>query len=139
MGIPMLAGPGSIASAMLLMSRAANSEPRTGGIYAKTTRGTRIYLKTPRLRGLLALTLASAAASSMVIVNTVVIVRGNLGLTQRDVAFTLAAFGAGSILAALTLPRILDRVADRTIMIGAAAAMMIGLALLAVQIGRAHV
>src|SRR3546814_12074438 len=68
----------------------------------------------------------------MVIVNTVVIVRGNLGLTQRDVAFTLAAFGAGSILAALTLPRILDRVADRTIMIGAAAAMMIGLALLAV-------
>src|SRR3546814_14856137 len=67
----------------------------------------------------------------MVIVNTVFIVRGNLGLTQRDVAFTLAAFGAGSILAALTLPRILDRVADRTIMIGAAAAMMIGLALLA--------
>src|SRR3546814_7253229 len=41
-------------------------------------------------------------------------------------------FGSGSFLAALTLPRILDRVADRTIMIGAAAAMMIGLALLAV-------
>src|SRR3546814_20160062 len=53
-------------------------------------------------------------------------------LFRSDVAFTRAAFGAGSILAALTLPRILDRVADRTIMIGAAAAMMIGLALLAV-------
>ncbi|BBD02191.1 hypothetical protein YGS_C2P0204 [Sphingobium sp. YG1] len=127
---------GFLCSALLVVTtvlpHAAKSEPRTGGIYAKTTRGTRIYLKTPRLRGLLALTLASAAASSMVIVNTVVIVRGNLGLTQRDVAFTLAAFGAGSILAALTLPRILDRVADRTIMIGAAAAMTIGLALLAV-------
>ena len=127
---------GFLCSALLVVTtvlpRAAKSEPRSGGIYAKTTRGTRIYLKTPRLRGLLALTLASAAASSMVIVNTVVIVRGNLGLTQRDVAFTLAAFGAGSILAALTLPRILDRVADRTIMIGAAAAMTIGLALLAV-------
>ncbi|MES2450675.1 MAG: MFS transporter [Pseudomonadota bacterium] len=127
---------GFLCSAALVVStvlpKAAASAPREGGIYAKTTRGTRIYLKTPRLRGLLALTLASAAASSMVIVNTVVIVRGNLGLSQRDVAFTLAAFGGGSILAALTLPRILDRVADRTIMIGAAAAMTIGLGLLAV-------
>lgn len=126
---------GFLCSALLVVTsvlpRAAKSEQRAGGIYAKTTRGTRIYLKTPRLRGLLAVTLASAAASSMVIVNTVVIVRGNLGLTQRDVAFTLAAFGGGSILAALTLPRILDRISDRTIMIGAAAAMTVGLAVLA--------
>lgn len=126
---------GFLCSALLVVStvlpRAATSAPRQGGIYAKTTRGTRIYLKTPRLRGLLALTLASAAASSMVIVNTVVIVRSNLGLSQRDVAFTLAAFGGGSILAALSLPRMLDRIADRTIMIGAAAAMTIGLGLLA--------
>jgi hypothetical protein len=35
----------------------------------------------------------------MVIVNTVVIVRG-LGLGQRDVALTLAAFGGGSMCAA---------------------------------------
>jgi H+ antiporter protein len=126
---------GFLCSAGLVVStvlpKAATSAARQGGIYAKTTRGTRIYLKTPRLRGLLALTLASAAASSMVIVNTVVIVRGNLGLSQRDVAFTLVAFGGGSILAALTLPRILDRVADRTIMIGAAAVMTVGLGLLA--------
>lgn len=127
---------GFLCSALLVVStvlpKAATSTARSGGIYAKTTRGTRIYLKTPRLRGLLALTLASAAASSMVIVNTVVIVRSNLGLTQRDVAFTLAAFGAGSILAALSLPRILDRVADRTIMVGAAMAMTSSLAAMAV-------
>lgn len=127
---------GFLGSALLVIStllpRAASSAPRQDGIYARTTRGTRIYLKTPRLRGLLALTLAAAAASSMVIVNTVVIVRGNLGLSQRDVAFTLAAFGAGSILAALNLPYILDRIADRTIMIGAAVAMTISLALLAI-------
>jgi H+ antiporter protein len=127
---------GFLGSALLVIStvlpRAASSTPRQDGIYARTTRGTRIYLKTPRLRGLLALTLAAAAASSMVIVNTVVIVRGNLGLSQRDVAFTLAAFGAGSILAALNLPYILDRIADRTIMISAAMAMTISLALLAI-------
>lgn len=126
---------GFLCSALLVLStilpKPASSKHSETGIYAKTTRGTRIYLKTPRLRGLLALTLASAAASSMVIVNTVVIVRGGLGLSQRDVAFTLAAFGGGSILAALLLPRTLDRVADRTIMIGAGGAMAVTLGMLA--------
>lgn len=125
---------GFVCSALLVLStvlpRPARSGTRAGGIYQKTTRGVRIYLKTPRLRGLLALTLASAAASSMVIVNTVVIVRGDLGLSQRDVALTLAAFGAGSILAALSLPRLLDRVSDRAVMIAAGAALTIGLGVL---------
>ena len=122
---------GFFCSALLVLStvlpRPVAPSARSGGIYEKTTRGVRIYLKTPRLRGLLALTLASAAASSMVIVNTVVIVRGDLGLSQRDVALTLAAFGGGSILAALSLPRLLDRISDRVIMIGAGAALTLGL------------
>ncbi|MDU0220511.1 MFS transporter, partial [Escherichia coli] len=80
--------------------------------YAKTTRGMRIYLQTPRLLGLLAITLSAAAASSMVIVNTVVIVQSLLGMAQRDVALTLAAYGLGSIAAALLLPRLLDRIDD---------------------------
>lgn len=124
---------GFVASALLVVSTVL-PKPRpvkdAGGIYDKTTRGTRIYLKTPRLRGLLALTLSAAAASSMVIVNTVVIVRG-LGLGQSDVALTLAAFGSGSILAALLLPRLLDRVADRSVMLVAALAMTLILAALA--------
>lgn len=66
----------------------------------------------------------------MVIVNTVVMVRG-LGLGQPQVALTLAVYGAGSMLAALLLPRILDRVADRPIMIGAAALLTIALGTLA--------
>ncbi|NJR78756.1 MFS transporter [Sphingomonas corticis] len=125
---------GFVASALLVVSTvlprpaASNDE---GGIYDKTTRGVRVYLKTPRLRGLLALTLAAAAASAMVIVNTVVIVKG-LGFSQRDVALTLAAFGGGSITAALTLPKLLDRIADRTVMLVAASAMTVLLALMAV-------
>src|SRR3546814_12225281 len=79
---------GFIASALLVLSvtlpRPERSASRDTSIYAKTTRGIRIYLKTPRLRGLLAVTLAAAAASSMVIVNTVVIVRDRLGMTQQD-------------------------------------------------------
>lgn len=124
---------GFVASALLVVSTALPKPAPVedqGGIYDKTTRGIRIYLKTPRLRGLLALTLSAAAASAMVIVNTVVIVRG-MGLNQRDVALTLAAFGGGSITAALTLPKILDRIADRTVMMVAAAALTLALAVLA--------
>ena len=125
---------GFIASALLVLSvRLPRTKvvDRRDGIYAKTTRGVRIYLKTPRLRGLLAVTLAAAAASAMVIVNTVVIVRDVLQLSQTDVALALAAYGAGSMLAALTLPRILDQVGDRPIMLGASAALTALLAALA--------
>lgn len=124
---------GFVSSALLVVSTVLPKPApveNEGGIYDKTTRGTRIYLATPRLRGLLALTLTAAAASAMVIVNTVVIVRG-MGLGQRDVALTLAAFGGGSITAALTLPRILDCVADRTVMLAAAAVLTLALAALA--------
>ena len=67
-------GLGFLASAMLVVSDALPSPKPTKrrGIYDRTTRGIRIYLSTPRLRGLLALTWTAAALSAMVIVNTVV-------------------------------------------------------------------
>ncbi|MDO8423304.1 MAG: MFS transporter [Parvibaculum sp.] len=96
-------------------------------IYDRTTRGLRIYLATPRLRGLLALNLAIAAASSMVIVNTVVLVQAEFGLTQRATAIALAAFGSGSMIAALLLPRLLDDMPDRKAMLAGASVLVIGL------------
>jgi len=107
------------------------AKPQSGGIYARTTRGIRAYLKTPRLKGLLAITFAAAAASSMVIVNTVVIVREMLGLGQREVALTLAAYGGGSMLAAFALPRLLDRMSDRKVMLFAAILLSVGLGTMA--------
>ena len=71
----------------------------------------RLYLATPRLRGLLALNLAVAAASAMVIVNTVVMSGARSAATGATSRGRWAAFGAGSMLAAL-LPRLLDRVPD---------------------------
>ena len=106
------------------------SEPR--GVYDGTTRGIRIYLATPRLRGLLALNLAAAAAGAMVLVNTVVLVRGSLGLSESALAWTMFAFGAGSMIAALVLPRVLDVLPDRPVMFGGATLMvatLVGLAL----------
>ncbi|WP_305968665.1 MULTISPECIES: MFS transporter [unclassified Mameliella] len=118
---------GFAASALLVVSVLLPS-PSAGarrGIYDRTTRGIRIYLATPRLRGLLALNLAASSAGAMVLVNTVVLVRGQLGLNESALAWTMFAFGAGSMLAALSLPRVLDRCADRPVML-AGAGLMIG-------------
>jgi len=120
---------GFLTSAALVVSVLLPSpkpaEPR--GIYDRTTRGIRLYLATPRLRGLLALNLAVAAAGSMVIVNTVVLVQARLGLGQRETAWALAAFGAGSMVAALALPRVLDRIPDRRVMMAGAVVLVAGL------------
>src|SRR5215210_6287661 len=105
------------------------SSERKGGIYDNTTRGIRIYLATPRLRGLLALNLAVAAAGAMVIVNTVVLVKAGLGLGDRGVAWALAAYGLGSMLAALALPRLLAQVPDRPVMLAGAGLLATAMAL----------
>ncbi|PZQ14318.1 MAG: MFS transporter [Ancylobacter novellus] len=120
---------GFLASAALVVSVTLPSpQPQEKrGVYDRTTRGARIYLATPRLRGLLALTLAVAAASAMVIVNTVVIVKSVLGLGQSEVAIALGAYGAGSMIAALALPRLLDNAPDRPVMLGGAAVLAVGL------------
>lgn len=96
---------------------------------ATATRGLRIYAATPRLRGLLALEGAVAAAGAMVYVNTVVLVETRLQLGAPQVALAFAAFGAGSILAALLLPRLLKGATDRPLMLGGAALMLVAVAL----------
>lgn len=107
---------GFLASAVLVLAAALPrlAKAREERSFAqRLTRGAWIYLRTPRLRGLLALSFVASAAGSMVIVNTVVLVRGELGGGERDVALFLAAFGAGSIVVALILPRLLDAIAPR--------------------------
>jgi len=124
---------GFLASAALVLSVVLPSpKPATSAesAWGRITRGARIYLATPRLRGLLALNLAVAAAGAMVIVNTVVLVRAGFGLGESEVAWTLAAYGLGSMVAALTLPRLLgERLTDRTAMLAGAALLVTGLLL----------
>jgi H+ antiporter protein len=120
---------GFLASAALVLSTTLPSPKPTEhrGIYDRTTRGIRIYLATPRLRGLLAINLAVAAAGGMVIVNTVVLVQGEFGLGERATALALAAFGGGSMLAALAMPRLLDKISDRRVMVAAACILTLDL------------
>ena len=122
---------GFVTSALLVMTarlpdrvRGENSHFR-----ADVTKGIRIYTRTPRLRGLMVMEAAVAAAGAMVHVNTVVLVQARLGLGEESVALAFAGFGAGSMLAAFLLPRILDRLADRPVMIAGARLMVAGVAL----------
>ncbi|WP_028280235.1 MFS transporter [Arthrobacter sp. H5] len=90
--------------------------------------GIRTFVRTPRLRGIMALNLVVAAAGSIVIVNTVNYVRDELGGSQTDVSWMLAASGGGTLLTALILPRVLDRVAERTVMVTGAVVLVAGTA-----------
>ena len=110
---------GFLASAALVLSAAVPDQKpgRERPFRERLTRGIRLYLAMPRLRGLLALTLGAAAAGAFVIVNTVVLVRSGQGGSNADVAAALAAFGGGSMLAALLLPGLLRRVPDRPVML----------------------
>ncbi len=121
---------GFVASALLVATVAlparAVGDPQA--FWASMTKGVRIYLATPRLRGLMVMEMSVAAAGAMVYVNTVVLVQAKLGLGAPQVALAFAAFGAGSMLAAVLLPKILDRFPDRPVMLSGAALMVMGVA-----------
>lgn len=118
---------GFLLSAFLVVSVTLprpKAAPRQGGIFDRTTYGLRLYLKTPRLRALLAFSLSAAAAGAFVFVNNVVYVRTLLGKGENEVPVSLAAFGAGSIVAALALPKILGDRSDRPVMLSATLLMV---------------
>ncbi|WP_028671961.1 MFS transporter [Saccharospirillum impatiens] len=123
---------GFIASALLVVSvvlpsGAKPEKPR--GIYERAGRGFKIFVATPRLRGLMAFNLVVSLAGAMVIVNSVVLVQGQFGLTDRHTAMAFAAFGGGSMLAAFALPALLKRWQDRRVMLTGAGILISGLVL----------
>jgi MFS family permease len=127
-------GVAFLCSAALMVSTslpARRAAPVAESCWARLTFGTRRYLATPRLRGLLALNVAVAAASATVIVNTVVYVRDQFGRDPSDVAWALGASGLGAMVAALALPHLLDQVTIRSAMLAGGLLLPIGLALAA--------
>lgn len=97
----------------------------------RVTRGGHAYWAKPELRGLMGLNLVVASAIAMVIVNTVVLVQGDLGRSETDVALILGAYGAGSMIVALVIPRLLGTLPDRSIMMTGGAALTVLLLVMA--------
>ena len=118
---------GFVASALLVLSvtlpKAQASAVNTWT--DRLTKGGRIYLLTPRLRGLLLLSFTTALGGAMVFVNTVVLVQGNFALSGQQTAFALAAFGFGSMLTALTLPTLLEKITERRVMLAGLGLMIV--------------
>lgn len=97
--------------------------------------GARLMWRVPALRPVLALNLTVAAAGAFVLVQTVVIARETFGQGNDVVAVLLAVNGAGSMTAALTLPKILARLSERTVMLGGAVLMSVATFLVPLALG----
>ncbi len=110
---------GFLASAALVIaSRFPHIDaPPPARFFDRLTHGARAFWASSELRGLMSLNLVVATTTAMVIVNTVVLVQGDLGRTQADVALLLAAYGGGSMLVALGMPKLLETLPDRRVML----------------------
>ncbi len=123
-----------VSAALILFAALPTSHASgTGVLRERLTRGFRTFFRTPRLRALIALNLAASAAMAMVIVNTVVYVQANLGMSDTATAAALAVYGAGSVAAALLVPRLMAWSSDRSAMLAggalAALALLFGMAI----------
>ena len=107
--------------AVTLLPKVPAASAPQGSLWHRTTLGTRIFWRNRRLRSLLALNMVVAAPTALVLVNTVVYVRDVLQRPDTDLALALACFGVGSMIVALSAPRVLERFGDRTVMLTGAA------------------
>ncbi|MGJ8527702.1 MFS transporter [Maritalea sp.] len=109
-----------VISAGLVMSatlpKIIDMQDKALSVKDKISQGFKIYRKTPRLRGMLAMFFVVSAAGAMVIVNTIVLVRVQFGGDESMVAIAMGAFGLGSLVAALMVPRLVSRLGDQAIM-----------------------
>lgn len=123
-GFGFLVSAALILGAKLPQSRAA----ALGGAWRRIGDGVRAYLAVAELRAVWLLHFAVAAAGALVVVDTVLYVREYLGRGEAAVAVAFAASGAGSMLAALALPRWLDRAPERGPMLAGGVLLAAGVA-----------
>lgn len=103
----------------------------TDSFGARATAGVRLMVSRTELRGLLRLNLVVAAATALVLVNTVGYVH-DLGSGSVAVAVLLAAYGCGSMAVALAITRMVRARGDRRTMLTGAGTVCVALILFAV-------
>ncbi|MBP2389959.1 MFS transporter [Aeromicrobium fastidiosum] len=123
---------GFAGSAMLVLhsrqGRAATGSSETGPLRRRLTAGVRLCASRRELRAVIALHLAAAGATALVLVDTVVVARDVLGRGDDSVAVALGVFGGGSMIVALVLPRVLAASTERRVMLTGAVAVVVALA-----------
>jgi MFS family permease len=119
-----------LVSALLVASaRLPEAEAPEEGPLGRLAAGFATLFILPALRGLAPLGLAAAAAGAMVMVNTVPIVRGAMGLSREAAALALAVFGLGAVVGALWMAKLLARLPERAVMLSGGGLMAGALAL----------
>ncbi|MGB7244104.1 MAG: MFS transporter, partial [Sulfitobacter sp.] len=106
---------------------------KTGSFLQRAGQGLWIYRHTPRLRGLFLLNFALSLAMAWVLVNSVVFAGARLGDAERFYPVLMGFYGAGALVGAVMVPRLLGKLNERSVMISGAlgfAAVGVGFALL---------
>ena len=124
-----------ISAAIIVVTTIPMPKPvqRTGSIWNEVSYGIVAYFKTPRLRSLLILYFAVACASAMIIVNTIIYVKEYLGGSDFELAILFAASGFGSMLAALSFPKLSSVFNDKLIVQSGAIFLAVGLGMMATE------
>lgn len=110
-------------AALVLASRlpARADELSTRTFWQRLPLGLTIFARTTTLQFLLVSNVVVAAGTAIVLVNSVVYARSVFGLDDAAVAITLASYGMGSLVVAVNVPWIVDRIGViRTMIIGMA-------------------
>ncbi|QIH99490.1 MFS transporter [Rhodococcoides fascians A21d2] len=94
----------------------------------RPTDGITTFVKSHELQGLMALNTVVAAATALVTVNSVVYVRDLFAGSNSQLAIALGFYGAGSMIAALFIPRALRATDDHRLMLTGAVVAVAGTA-----------
>lgn len=111
------------------LGRAAADDPTTFGQRAR--RGIVLMVRTPALRAVIALNMAVAAGGAYVLVQYVLIARQVYARGDGIAALLMAALGAGSITVAMLLPRALEALPERALMLAGGGVLTVATAGLA--------
>lgn len=119
----------ALSATLVLASRLPSrvDEPRPTTFWQRLPLGAKVFARTDTLRFLLLTNIVVAAGTAIVLVNSVVYAKGLFGLDDTALAITLACYGVGSLIVALNVPWIVDRIGVVRTMMAGAAAITIGL------------
>lgn len=115
-----LAFTGSILALLATRFPPDQTDSRKGPFLRRALRGLRIYRKTPRLRGLFLLNFALSLSMAWVLVNSVVLAGARLGDAERHFPILMAFYGLGAAIGAVVVPRLVERLDERRVMLAGA-------------------
>lgn len=102
-------------------------EPNALTFWQRLPHGVKVFARTPTLQFLLLTNMVVAAGTALVLVNSVVYARGVFALDDTALAITLACYGIGSLVVAVNVPWMLNRIGVIRAMAAGTALITVGL------------